>query len=139
MKRGTFILGALLSFFLINCSNDDSNTMSESLESIDVLGRWEVSARGTNNVTSAEAFCCETLELMDDSNPQDLKGIFSYDYGTITNGTFTVDLNDDVFIFTTEDDTTNSLYFNRDADQLEVWTFEGENRNWTTYNKTSDN
>ena len=139
MKKIDTLLTILICVLMMNCTNDDSNPSTETLENTGVLGRWDVNARGINNITSGEAFCCETLELMDDTNPSDLRGKYIYDYGTITNGTFSVDLENSVFTFTTENEHTNTLFFNLDSNLLEVWTFENNERIWTIYTKGTDN
>ncbi|WP_299336159.1 hypothetical protein [uncultured Psychroserpens sp.] len=139
MKKIVTLLSTLACVLMFNCSNDDSNSNSETLESTGVLGRWEVNARGINNITSGEAFCCETLELIDDTNPSDLRGRYSYDFGTLTNGTFSVDPENDVFTFTTENENTDTLFFSIDSNILEVWTFENSNRIWTSYTRGTDN
>lgn len=123
---------------ILGCSHDDT-IENVTLEKLGVLGLWEVSAKGTNNVSSAETICCETLEFLDDAMSTDFKGNYIHDYAEITTGTFFIDVTNNELIFTTENENTFSLYFNIVMNTLEVWFFDEDNaRVWTRYTKADD-
>ncbi|MCB0398899.1 MAG: hypothetical protein KDD26_04605 [Winogradskyella sp.] len=135
MKKLEFLV-FFIAILLISCSDDDSNT-SNPLTEIGLIGDWEISGRGINNITSLEELCCETLSFSDDDNKEDFNGSYIFDQnGIITNGIFTVSVENSTITYTTENNNTNIIEFTINNDVLEIWYFDDDNgRNWTTYNK----
>ncbi|WP_426430262.1 hypothetical protein ACPX19_12085 [Winogradskyella sp. HB-48] len=134
MKKLEFLL-FFIAILIISCNNDDSNTSNPLIET-GLIGDWEISGRGINNISSLEALCCETLSFSDDDNEEDLNGSYVFDeYGTITNGTYTVSSENSTITYTTESNITNIIEFTVNNDVLEIWYFDENGRNWTTYNK----
>ena len=132
-----FIL--FFTLILTGCSNNN-NENSNPLSNTGLIGDWEISGRGINNVSSLEAVCCETIKFIDDANTHDFRGtyIFNDSSGVVTNGIFTVDSDNGAIAYTTENDNTYILEYSLNSNVLEVWFFDGGNRNWTTYIKTSN-
>ena len=124
----------LLSFFLVNCSADDS--VDNPLVKTGLIGKWEINGLGINTISSLEALCCQTLILTDDANNKDSTGLFVSETEVTTKGVFTVNLSNNTILFTTENGNTDKFEFSLDSnDYLEVWYFEGDNRHWTGYEK----
>ncbi|MDT0557658.1 hypothetical protein RM697_03315 [Ichthyenterobacterium sp. W332] len=134
MKKINLYVLILVSI-LISCSDDDVtiNPLSNS----GLLGEWEISSRGINNVSSLEALCCETIMFMEDSNINDTKGNYTFDdsNGIITNGVFTIDVNNNILLYTTENNNSYTQEYSLNSDVLEVWYFEEGDRYWTQYFK----
>ena len=133
----TYILLLALVTCLFYSCNDNDNGTQNPLSDLGLLGDWDISGRGIDNVSSLEALCCESITFSDDSNTNDLKGTYVSDdsSGIITNGTFTVDIEANSIVYTTENDNTYALEFTIDNDVLEVWYFEDGARYWTSYAK----
>lgn len=120
---------------LLSCNNNDSNTSNPIVET-GLIGEWEIIGRGINNISSLEALCCETLSFLDDGNERDLNGLYIFnEHGIITNGSFTVNLEENTIEYTTENSDTTILEFTINTSILEIWYFDDNNRNWTTYLK----
>lgn len=120
---------------LLSCDNNDSNTSNPIVET-GLIGEWEIIGRGINNISSLEALCCETLSFLDDGNERDLNGLYIFnEHGIITNGSFTVNLEENTIEYTTENSDTTILEFTINNSILEIWYFDDNNRNWTTYLK----
>ena len=134
--RPLLVLIVLL-FFTFSCADDE--TSLNPLEDSGVLGLWEIESRGINNVSSTEAFCCESILLSEDTNLNDLKGTYYYDYGTVTNGTFELNVDNSTILFRSEDDTEDTFNFTIEDDLLEIYFFVENDRNWSRYSKTNNN
>jgi hypothetical protein len=136
MKNLRISLSLLLFLLLItSCDTDDNNTLNPLIET-GLIGEWEIIGRGINNISSLEALCCETLSFLDDDNKRDLNGLYIFDeHGIITNGSFTINLDENTINYTTENSDTSTLKFTINNSVLEVWYFDNSNRNWTTYVK----
>ncbi|WP_243471857.1 hypothetical protein [Winogradskyella sp. MH6] len=135
MVKLNFYVVLIFVLSVISCGTEDNNT-SNPLIDTGLVGNWEISVQGINNLSSLEALCCETLSFLDDDNERDLSGLYIFDeQGIITNGTFLVDLESNIIEYTTESSNTKTLEFNINNDVLEVWFYDGTNRHWTTYNK----
>ncbi|WP_431107670.1 hypothetical protein [Winogradskyella poriferorum] len=135
MVKLNFYVVLIFVLSIISCGTEDNNT-SNPLIDTGLVGNWEISGRGINNLSSLEALCCETLSFLDDDNERDLSGLYIFDeQGIITNGTFLVDLESNIIEYTAESSNTKTLEFNINNDVLEVWFYDGTNRHWTTYNK----
>lgn len=120
---------------LLSCDNNDSNTSNPIVET-GLIGEWEIIGRGINNISSLDALCCETLSFLDDGNERDLNGLYIFnEHGIITNGSFTVNLEENTIEYTTENSDTTILEFTINNSILEIWYFDDNNRNWTTYLK----
>lgn len=134
--RNAFILFGLL-FLVLSCSDDDK--ILNRLEATGILGFWEVESRGVNDISSTEAFCCESFLFMDDSNLSDLKGTYTYDHGKVTTGTFELNIDDSSLRFRTQNGTDNELSYNLEGERLEIYYFEDDDRIWTVYSKSGSN
>lgn len=135
MVKLNFYVVLIFALSIISCGTEDNNT-SNPLIDTGLVGNWEISGRGINNLSSLESLCCETLSFLDDDNERDLSGLYIFDeQGIITNGTFLVDLESNIIEYTTESSNTKTLEFNLNNDVLEVWFYDDTNRHWTTYNK----
>jgi|GEM_PF-6070330 len=125
----------LITILITSCDTDDTST-SNPLIKTGLIGEWEIIGRGINNVSSLEALCCETLSFSDDDNKRDLHGSFVFEeHGVITNGSYTVNLEENTIDYAAENSDTISLGFIINNFTLEVWYFDDNNRNWTTYIK----
>ncbi|MAB48885.1 MAG: hypothetical protein CMC05_09665 [Flavobacteriaceae bacterium] len=135
MVKLNFYIVLIFVLSVISCGTEDNNAYNPLIDT-GLVGNWEISGRGINNLSSLEALCCETLSFLDDDNERDLSGIYIFDeQGIITNGAFIVDLESNIIEYTTESSNTKTLEFNINNDVLEVWFYDGTNRHWTTYNK----
>lgn len=135
MRPLIVVIGIL--FCTFSCADDD--TSFNRLEASDVLGLWEIESRGINYISSTEAFCCESLLLLEDSNLSDLKGTYSYDYGTVTNGIFELNLENSTIMFRSENDNEDIFNYTIEDNLLEIYFFEENDRNWSRYSKTDTN
>ncbi|BAO77140.1 hypothetical protein [Winogradskyella sp. PG-2] len=129
-----FFLSVLLGFLIISCSKDDDTSPNNPLVDIEILGEWDISARGVNNISSLEVICCHTLSFYEDADNRDFKGTYvSNDSGFITSGSFIIDNN--IISYTTDLDNTYMLEFSIENNVLEVWSIDEDNgdRNWSQY------
>ena len=135
MKKLRTSLLFLITLLITNC-NTDENNISNPLIETGLIGEWEIIGRGINNVSSLEVLCCETLSFSDDDNKRDLNGSFVFEeHGVVTNGSYTVNLEENTINYAAENSDTISLGFVINNFTLEVWYFDDNNRNWTTYIK----
>ncbi len=135
MKKLRISLLFLTTLLITNCDTNDTNTSNPLIET-GLIGEWEIIGRGINNVSSLEALCCETLSFSDDDNERDLNGLYIFDeHGIITNGSFTINLEENTIVYSTENSDTITLEFTINNSILEVWYFDDNNRIWTTYIK----
>lgn len=135
MKKLRISLLFLITLLVTNCDNDDNNILNPLIET-GLIGEWEIIERGINNVSSLEALCCETLSFLDDDNERDLNGSFIFDeHGVITNGSYSINLEENTIEYTAENSDTSTLKFTINNSILEVWYFDDNNRIWTTYIK----
>ena len=134
MKKITLYLLILVPI-LTNCSDDDAPI--NPLINSGLLGEWEISARGINNVSSTEALCCETIKFMEDSNERDSIGKYTFNdtSGIITDGVFTLDIENNRLLYTTENNNSYTQEYSLNTNVLEVWYFENGNRIWTQYDR----
>ncbi len=135
MRPLIVVIGIL--FCTFSCADDD--TSFNRLEASDILGLWEIESRGINDISSTEAFCCESLLLSEDSNLSDLKGTYSYDYGSVTNGTFELNTENSTIVFRSENDTENIFNYTIEDNLLEIYFFDENDRNWSRYSKNVSN
>jgi hypothetical protein len=135
MVKLNFYVALIFSLSVISCGTEDSNASNPLIET-GLIGEWEIIGRGINNISSLEALCCETLSFLDDDNERDLNGLYIFDeHGIITNGSFTVNLEESTIDYATGNSDTTTLEFTINNSILEVWYFDDDNRNWTTYLK----
>ena len=135
MQKLRISLLFLITQLITSCDTDDNNISNPLIET-GLIGEWEIIGRGINNVSSLEALCCETLSFLDDDNERDLNGSFIFDeHGIITNGSFTINLEENTIDYSTENSDTITLEFTINNSILEVWYFDDNNKNWTTYIK----
>lgn len=135
MLKLNFYVALIFALSVISCDTED-NSNSNPLIEIGLIGEWEIIGRGINNISSLEALCCETLSFFDDNNERDLNGSYIFDeHGIITNGSFTVNLEENTIDYATGNSDTTTLEFTINNSILEVWYFDDDNRNWTTYLK----
>ena len=135
MKKLRISLLFLTTLLITNCDTNDTNTSNPLIET-GLIGEWEIIGRGINNVSSLEALCCETLSFSDDDSERDLNGLYIFDeHGIITNGSFTINLEENTIVYSTENSDTITLEFTINNSILEVWYFDDNNRIWTTYIK----
>lgn len=129
------LLFLITTLLITNCDTDENNVSNPLIET-GLIGEWEIIGRGINNVSSLEALCCETLSFSDDDNKRDLNGLFVFDeHSVITNGSYTVNLEENTIDYAAENSDTISLALTINNSILEVWYFDDNNRNWTTYIK----
>ncbi|MHA7842559.1 MAG: hypothetical protein ACX93I_04515 [Winogradskyella sp.] len=135
MVKLNFYVALIFSLSVISCGTEDSNASNPLIET-GLIGEWEIIGRGINNISSLESLCCETLSFLDDDNERDLNGLYIFDeHGIITNGSFTVNLEESTIDYATGNSDTTTLEFTINNSILEVWYFDDDNRNWTTYLK----
>lgn len=135
MVKLNFYVALIFTLSVISCGTEDSNASNPLIET-GLIGEWEIIGRGINNISSLEALCCETLSFLDDDNERDLNGLYIFDeHGIITNGSFTINLEESTIDYATGNSDTTTLEFTINNSILEVWYFDDDNRNWTTYLK----
>ncbi|GAB5564031.1 MAG: hypothetical protein Wins2KO_10940 [Winogradskyella sp.] len=131
----TLVLIIVLSLY--GCGNNDDNS-NNPLDETNLLDKWEISGEGTDNIMSLEAICCGFIEFLDDNNTYDLSGTYNtYVNTTLTGGgNFTIDLENNVLTYTTENNNTYTREFSVIHNTLEFWYFDNEDRRqWTTYER----
>lgn len=83
----------------------------DMLESIGLLGEWEIEGREVAGISGGAALCCEFLDFLADTNPEDHSGTFSYaGNGHQYAGTFQLTPADSSLIFAYDNQQRNFIY-----------------------------
>lgn len=82
----------ICSLMFLGCTKDEP---VDTLVNINIIGKWEIESRLTNNISNMAVLCCEFIEFKTDENIEDYLGLFqSESSNLINNGTFDVNVND---------------------------------------------
>lgn len=125
------ILSLFLSLTFLGCTEDES---VDVLTSINVIGKWEIESRFTNNISNMAVLCCEFIEFKTDDNIEDYAGQFkSESFGLTNEGTFDVNVTDNTILidlgnrqilcdYSINADKLNLIYTDENNDTIdEIW------------------
>lgn len=113
----------LLISTLLACQPDGNPPASfDNLESIGVLGRWEITDEVMNGVADLLPKCCEFLEFIPNDNIGDYKGFLTYtdSNGFANKGTFEVDIANQTILFIEDDNDEFTFEFTVDDPQANL-------------------
>ena len=99
MKNPGFLC-TLFVFSMMSFTACEKEEPLDHLEQLGVLGKWKLQTRTINGITGLEILCCDYLDLLPDSEYNDLDGEFkSTGPGYETDGTFRIDESRDTIEF----------------------------------------
>ena len=126
------ILSLFLLLTFLGCTEDES---VDVLVNTNVIGKWEIESRLTNNLSNTAALCCEFIEFKTDDNIEDYLGqLFkSESSGSTNEGTFDVNVTDNTILidlgnrqilcdYSINTDRLNLIYTDENDDTInEIW------------------
>jgi len=81
------LTGILCSLSLTSCEDDSE----DRLQAENILGTYILSSRSFDNISDLSVPCCDTLDLIADADPHDLRGVMrAYGTGYDNSGAFTI-------------------------------------------------
>ncbi len=121
----------ICSLMFLGCTKDEP---VDTLVNINIIGKWEIESRLTNNISNMAVLCCEFIEFKTDENIEDYLGLFqSESSNLINNGTFEVNVNDKTILIDLDNrqllcdysinaDKLNLIYTDENNDTIdEIW------------------
>lgn len=125
------ILSLFLLLAFLGCTEDES---VDVLVNTNIIGKWEIESRLTNNVSNTATLCCEFIEFKTDDNIEDYLGQFESESSDSTNeGTFDVNITDNTILidlgnrqilcdYSINADELNLVYTDENNDTIdEIW------------------
>lgn len=124
----------LISIFTC-CTNDEP---VDILRDANIIGKWEIESRLTNNVSNAAAICCEFIAFDYDTNTEDNIGTFQSENSGETNyGIFEINTIDKIINIDLNNSRQVLCQYQIDANHLSLtYTDENDNTIHETWTKS---
>jgi hypothetical protein len=94
---------------LLSCCEEEALKSENILDENRIFGKWKLESRAINGISNLAVECCDYIEFEQENQNDNLNGRFeAYGYQYETQGTFTLNLEEQSILFQYDD--TQKLY-----------------------------
>ena len=102
--KSILIFTVLIFAAVPSCNDDEELVGKDLLQDIGIIGKWKLESRAVDGISNLAVECCDFIEFEQDEQTDPLTGHFkAYGYQFETNGSFTMNLDEESILFQYDD------------------------------------